>query len=119
MEPLGFFMKLIFVIIIVAGLFFVEKFIEKNYSGQDSIIWRWVVGAAFFIFAVGAFIWIKSRAHSSDIAAYVFKKAGTSKLLNESTYTLLMIGVAILAIVGIGEIVIGILNFVVIRKRKK
>jgi hypothetical protein len=81
------------ILIVVAGMFFLDKYLNKKLKGPGSIIWRFRIGIVQLIIAVTAFIWAKER-----LPFRVFSNK------------LIIIGIIILAIVGIGDIVIALLN---------
>jgi hypothetical protein len=76
------------ILITLAGLFLLDNLIKKRQATSSGTTWRIITGSLELIIAILAFIWIKE--HPTNI--------------------LIKIGIGILAVAGIGEIIIGLLN---------
>ena len=92
-----FFANLLIILALLAGLFFLDKFINKKTREPNSSKWRLSVGIIQLSLALLAFIWLMGYAVSKS-------------------YILLIVGILIIGIGGIGEIVIGVLNSVAEKK---
>jgi hypothetical protein len=107
----------IITLILIAGLFFAEKFMTKKLKGSGSMEWRIGIGTVQCIIAILIFIWAKEHAPSQGIP-FILKMKGIW-IFDKKIYTLFIIGSGILAIVGIVDIIIGILQYAMGRRAKK
>jgi dipeptide/tripeptide permease len=94
------FLKLIIILFVLAGLFLIEKFIAGKEKVTNGAKWRFIFGIIQLILSLLIFCW--SKRYSLNIGNL-----------------LVMIGIVVLALGGIGEIIIGILNIAVARMDKK
>jgi amino acid transporter len=83
---------LVVVLVTVSSLFLFDKFLDRKLKGPDRLIWRWRVGIAQCIMA-GTFFWAKGY--------YLAYKGFLNNIIS--------IGIVILALGGIGEIIIALL----------
>ena len=110
--------KFIITLILTVGLFFTENFMSKKLKESRSMEWRIGIGTVQCIIAILIFIWAKEHAPNQDIPSFILKMKGIW-LFDKKIYTLFIIGSGILAIVGIGDIIIGILQYAMGKKAKK
>jgi len=82
--------SVIFLIILItlAALFWIDNLIKKKQATPSGPKWRIVTGLVELTIAIVSFIWLRSYPVSA----------------------LLLVGTLILAIVGIGDVLIGLLN---------
>jgi hypothetical protein len=85
---LKYFIIFLIILITLAALFLLDHLIKKKQATSSGTTWRIITGTLELIIAILAFIWIKE--HPTNI--------------------LIRIGIGILAVAGIGEIIIGLLN---------
>jgi multisubunit Na+/H+ antiporter MnhF subunit len=94
------FLKLVIILFALTGLFLVEKFIAGKEKETNGAKWRFISGIIQLILSLLIFRW--SKKYSLNIG-----------------HLLVMIGMVVLALGGIGEIFIGILNIAAARMDKK
>lgn len=106
--------KILAFLLVLAGFFCIEKFLNQKVKGPSGTKWRFIIGIGQMIIALVAFLWANVHSPYRGLSE-VARIHGTFK---EQAYILLIIGIGFLAIAGIGDIIIGILNSAAAKKTK-
>lgn len=88
-------------IICILGLVIAPSYCKKKLTGVGGGKSRLAIGSAQFILSTAVYAWTSAHAPSSVYATWI---------LSQEIYVLLIVAVAIYALLGIGNMVIGILN---------
>lgn len=102
MDLSNLFGRLLIIAVSLTCLYFIENFIKEKTQGSDSAKWRLRIGGIQYIFALASFIWLLKN----------------PAICGKGLYIILILGTILLAVLGLGEILIGILNTVKSKKGK-
>ena len=98
-------------LLILVGIFYAKRKIEEKVKGPGGAKWRLRIGLGQFIIAVSAYIWARGHSPYRGTDEMIFSILKGNRVFGKEMYVAVLIGIVILALVGVGDIVIGILSY--------
>jgi hypothetical protein len=97
-------------LLILVVVFYVKGKIEKKIKGPGGTKWRLRIGLGQIIMAVLAYIWARKHSPYAEPDQIIFGFFKGNWLFGKEAYIAVLIAIVILALVGVGDVVIGILS---------
>jgi len=98
-------------LLILVVIFYLKRKIAENVKGPGGAKWRLIIGLGQIIIAVSAYIWARGHSPYAGVDQIVFGFFKGNWLFGKEAYIAVLIGIVILALVGVGDIVIGTLSY--------
>lgn len=111
MDILRLIWKVAVLLFLLVSIFYVERKIKEKVKGPGGAKWRLRIGLGQFIIAVSAYIWARGHSPYRGTDEMIFSILKGSWVFGKETYVAVLIGIVILVLVGVGDIVIGILSY--------